>query len=157
MQILRISLVLHVIGFVLLVGTTFVDFIMWKTFWKQYGKDRQLARMVMTAIESYSFFFRVGGGLVILSGVAMVWVLGGAVSSQIWFQIKMGLIVVLILNIVTVAFPAVKRLRKVLIEDDGNSDEVGIMHRIKSRVNIFHLGQILIFVTIFVLSIYKFS
>src|SRR5882757_9425427 len=98
---------------------------------------------------------RIGGLLLIISGIGMMAITHGAFGEQIWFRIKFGLVVILILNGLLVGRRQGLKLRKA-VADDAIVIPLQVKG-LKTNLNIFHLVQLCIFLMIIFLSVFKFS
>jgi hypothetical protein len=78
----------------------------------------------------------------------------GAFVSQIWFQIKMILVLLIILNASFFARTQNKKLGK-LLSAAGNSTYE--FNTIKSKMNLYYAIQFIFLMTIFVLSVFRFT
>ncbi len=93
----QIALVNHIIGLTLLAGTTLVDYILTRHFWKQYFQNPFQAIAINDATSKFQILFGIGIILLILSGITMMGITHGAFGEQIWFQIKFGLVILIII------------------------------------------------------------
>jgi uncharacterized membrane protein SirB2 len=123
LTLLNISLVFHLVGLVLIAGSTLMDLVTTSQFWK-----------------TYSVLARTGIALLVLSGISMMTIMHGAYGQQTWMRIKIGLVVLVILNVIIV----VRRNKKDL-------------EKTKSRTRLFHISQLILFLIIFTLSVFKFN
>lgn len=88
-----------------------------------------------------------------------------AVTQALWFRIKMPLVLLVVLNGTVLARPATLRLKKLLLDLPENGDRqpsgsstpapASIGH-LRNRRRAIYIFQLLLFVAIFVLSIFKF-
>jgi hypothetical protein len=104
--------------------------------------------------------------LLILTGTGMVIELKSAITQALWFRIKMPLVLLVVLNGIVLARPATLRLKKLLLDLPANgerkqtsgsstpiTDSIG---HLRNRRRAFYILQLVLFVAIFVLSIFKF-
>jgi uncharacterized membrane protein SirB2 len=97
----------------------------------------------------------IGAALLILSGIGMMALTRGVYGEQFWFQIKFGLVILVILNSLLIGRRQGNKLQRILATGGlVLTDEVS---RIKSRLNRFHLLQLLFFLIIIFLSVFKFN
>ncbi|MEP6684560.1 MAG: hypothetical protein ABJA35_14920, partial [Parafilimonas sp.] len=96
----------------------------------------------------------IGGVLTILSGFLMVAALHGAFVSQLWFQVKMVLVLIIILNASFFARTQNKKLEKLL---SSNDHAIHNFNSIKSKLNVYYVIQFIFLITIFVLSVFRFN
>jgi uncharacterized membrane protein len=143
--------VLHLIGFLLFAGSTIADFIGIRQFWKQYALDVTKAPAVLQAMSFFPVIMRIGIGVIILSGIGIMFMTNGVFGEQIWFRIKFGLVLLVIANTLLVGQRQRSKLRKSLIADTGTPENV------KRNLNRFHLTQIACIFIIILLSVFKFN
>jgi len=152
--ILQVCLVLHITGIVLLGGTTLLNFIISKQFWNCVGTDRNKAIVINSTTLSFGRITAIGGVVTILSGIAMVFIFHGIVASQLWFRVKMILLLMIILNALLFARPQTTRLKNLL--SDGSSAN-NYLYPLKSKMDIYYAIQLTLFFTIFILSVFRFN
>jgi uncharacterized membrane protein SirB2 len=97
----------------------------------------------------------IGGGLLIFSGLGLMTITHGVFMHQLWFKIKLALIIMLVLNGFLVGNREVKKLRKETEESHTNTHE--FIGPAISRLNIFYLAQLGIFLIIIMLAVFKFN
>jgi hypothetical protein len=151
-----IALVTHITGLTMMAGTTLVDYILFKQFWKQLIKEKAKGLAISEAISVLPILFGIGITLLIISGVTMMAMTNGVYGEQLWFRIKFALIILIILNGLLVGRRQGSRLRKILSED-GSAENTARLLKIKRNLNSFHISQMLMFITIFILSVFKFN
>ena len=150
-------LVLHIIGLASMAGTTIVSYISYGQFWKQHalGKERAMAILNLTA--SFRFLFAGGFLLLLISGIGMMVQTRGVFAEQSWFRIKMGLLVLILLNGAVYGQRLTSRLRQVVGMEIAGGNAQASLESLKSSILVMHIGQLLLFAGIFVLSVYKFN
>lgn len=153
--LLQTLLVLHLTGLVIMAGTTFVDYTTFKTFWKQFELDKPAAVTLLQATAKFSRLIGIGAALLIFTGIGMMAITHGAFGEQLWFRIKFGLVVILILNSSLAGRRQNLKLRKAV-----TADTIVISHQvqgIKGNLDIFYLMQLCVFLLIIFLSVFKFN
>ena len=153
----HLALVTHIIGFTMMAGITLADFVTTKQFWKQYANDKPRAIAINTAMAKFPKFFGIGIILLILSGVTMMAITNGAFGEQIWFRIKFGLVIFIILNGLAIGRRQGAKLRKLLSRETPDENIETKLFNVKLNLNRFHITQITLFTIIFVLSVFKFN
>lgn len=148
------SLVLHIAGIVMIAGTTFTNFFISKQFWTSVETDKPKAIIINSTTLLFGRLTGIGGAITILSGFGMLAALRGVVASQLWFQIKMALVLFIILNASLVAGAQNKKLQTLL---SANNSTVSALSTIKSNLNIYYAIQFLLLIIIFILSVFKFG
>ncbi|WP_426672172.1 hypothetical protein ACPPVU_13180 [Mucilaginibacter sp. McL0603] len=151
--LLQIFLVLHLIGLTLMAGTTVAEFIIFGNFAKMYDNERQRSLSLLEVMKKLSMLLGLGGALLILSGIGLFTVTGGAFAHQIWFKIKLSLILVLILNGFLVGGRQELKLKTSINANDRQYDEQ--IKRPILNLKIFYLVQMGIFFVIIILSVFK--
>lgn len=161
----QIALITHIVGITLMAGTTLVEYLLTRHFWKLYASDR--SRAIATNEDGFNFHLIVNIGIIllILSGATMLVITQGVFAKQIWFQIKIGLIVIIAIN--GSAFgrkqdAKLKRLiskEKLNFQDDprGQENRKDDLMKVKNRLDLFYISQLIMFLTVFTLSVFKFN
>ncbi|HVU98747.1 MAG TPA: hypothetical protein VHE34_26175 [Puia sp.] len=147
----RAVLALHVMGIVVMAGTTMIDYLTYKTFWKlaDAGDARGLGLIPLMA--KYGAFVRAGAVMIILTGLLLSMQEKGLFWGQSWFRIKMALTVVLVLNGMLVGNRQGNQLR------DTVSAHVADFARytmdIRVSMNRFYPMQLILFLLLISISI----
>jgi len=148
---LQLLLVLHLIGLALMVGTTVVEYITFKTFAKLFDTERERSCSLLYLMKKLSVLLGIGAALLIISGSGLLIITGGVFAHQVWFQIKLLLVLALILNGFMVGSRQEAKLK--------NSMDIDVMQSMNAirNLKIFYLVQMGLFFTIIFLSVFKFS
>src|SRR4030095_16122438 len=152
--LLQICLVLHITGIVLLGGTTLMNYIISRQFWSCIEIDKNKAIVINSTTLIFGRITGVGGVLTILTGITMVAILHGVVDSQLWFRIKMILVLLIILNALLFARPQSVKLKRILSTGSIPSSELSA---VKSRMNLYYAVQLIMLFSIFILSVFRFD
>jgi len=147
-------------------GTTLVEYLLTKRFWKLYA--RVGARALTTNESGFNFHLLVNIGIVllVLSGATMFIITQGLFGKQVWFQIKIGLIVVIAINGSLIGRRQDVKLKRLISlekskfhQDLSTEQESGKedLIKVKSRLDLFYISQLCMFLIIFVLSVFKFN
>jgi len=153
----QIALVTHITGLVIMAGSTFMAYVLTKQFWTQYARDKSKAIAINEAGSKFPMLFGIGIILLIFSGVTMMAITQGAFGEQLWFRIKFGLIIAVILNGLAVGRRQGLKLTKTLSEEGSGTNNEEKLLRIKSNIRGFHISQMIFFLIIFILSVFKFN
>ena len=153
----HLALVIHITGLTMMAGTTLADYIMTKQFWKQFATDKQQAFAINKAMSKLIMLFGIGIILLILSGVGMMWLTNGIWGEQLWFRIKFGLVIAIIINGIAVGRRQGSKLRKLVALEATGENTGTILFKVKSNINWFHIIQLTLFIIVFVLSVFKFN
>ena len=78
----------------------------------------------------------------------------GLIVGQLWFKIKLSLLLLLILNMTLIFRPAGIMLRRFL---DAADPEQAVLAKARQLLNLFYIVQFLIFLGIFILSVFRFN
>jgi hypothetical protein len=155
-SLLPLGLVLHISGIVMMVGTLFAGFLTNQQLWKYLPYDRERALTIVRATAPLRLAGVAGGIVIVVGGILMMTAVHGAFMHQVWFKVKMGVLVGLIVNMIVVERPAGKKLRRLLYGEAAAVDHLA-MAGAKRRLLLFYLLQLGLFLVIFVLSAYKFN
>lgn len=152
----HLALVAHITGLTIMAGATVADAVITRQFWKSYLEDKSRALGINQAMLKIPVLFGTGILLLVLSGVAMMAMTGGAYGEQFWFRIKFGLVILIIVNGLAVGRRLGSRLRKLLAAETEGVPAAGLLP-IREKLNVFHAVQLTLFLIIFVLSVFKFN
>lgn len=94
----RIILGIHITGIVIMAGTTMIDYLTYKTFWKLADAGNPHAVGIIPLMARYGAFIRAGAFTLFLSGIALLVMEKGASWAQPWFKVKIVLVILLLLN-----------------------------------------------------------
>lgn len=86
-----ILLSLHMVGFVLFIGTAFTDYLLFRKLRQAFFTDSDKAFFLYNIKNKISRNIHLAGILAVVSGVAMMAATKGIYSEQLWFQIKFPL------------------------------------------------------------------
>ncbi len=79
-------------------GTTVAEYITFNTFSKLFGKERERSLSLLELMKKLSGLLGLGAALLILSGIGLFIITHDVFIHQVWFRIKLALILFLILN-----------------------------------------------------------
>ena len=164
--LVQIALIIHIVGITLMAGTTLVEYLLTKHFWKLYASDRSKA--ITSNENGFNFHLLVNIGVImlILSGVTMLVVFQGAFAKQIWFQIKIGLIIIIAINGSVFGRGQDMKLKRLISleklnfqhrHSPGQENREEDLTRVKHRLDLFYISQLSMFLTVFTLSVFKFN
>ena len=103
---------LHLIALILMAGTTLIDFVTVRGFWKLFATLHEKALGLLEATASYSRLIGIGAAALIITGFAMMVVTHGVFGEQLWFRIKFALVILLVANGVFIGRRQGLRIRK---------------------------------------------
>lgn len=153
MTIYNIALITHLAGLAMMAGATIQDFSITQQFWKHFATDRSRGLAIREARARSPLFFGIGAACLIVSGVTMMFLTNGVFGEQVWFRIKFGLVILIIINGILLGRLQAGRLGKLLREEAGESS----LLRVKGNISRFHLLQLALFLVVFCLSVFKFN
>src|SRR5882762_2001125 len=148
---LRVLLALHISGLIIMAGTTVIDYVTFKTFWKltDQGDNRSLG--LIPLMSKYGGLVRTGAAIIILTGIGMLVLVKGVWWELLWFKIKMALVIVLILNGMFVGNRQGLKFRKILA--DNGPDLIQQTTDLRTNLNRFYIIQLGIFFAIILVSV----
>jgi len=152
--LLQTFLALHLTGLVLMAGTIVVDSMIYRAFWQQYNTDRERSVNLLAVSGKFGRITGIGAALIILTGVGMMAVTHGVFGEQLWFRIKFGLVILLIV-INLMARRRGLKLRKVIVLTDPGSSTFVINAR--AFLGRYFTTAFAIFFLIILLSVFKFN
>jgi hypothetical protein len=155
--IYRLALITHLAGLVMVAGTTLLDFIVTRQFWKQFSTNRSGGAAVLRSSSAFPVVFGIGFLFLIISGVYMMYITKGAYGEQVWFRVKFGLILLIILNGLAFGRRQGLKLRKILGSETPEGGIEPTLSKIKGNLNWFHFSQLVFFLGILTLSVFKFN
>lgn len=153
MTIYHIALIVHITGLAVMAGATIQDYSVSAQFWKYFATDPSRGLAIRDARARSPLFFAIGGLCLILSGVTMMFLTKGVFGEQVWFRIKFGLVLIVIINGIIVGRLQKGRLGRMLEQQAPESS----LLKVKQLIGRFHFAQLLLFLTIFCLSVFKFN
>jgi hypothetical protein len=151
---LNVDLVLHITGFTMLAGTILADYAISRRMNRFILIDKAKAVNIMDSVAVLARFFRIGGALLVITGIAMVSIFREAVTSMMWFRIKMVIVVLIIVIGAVILRRNNNRLRR-LLEANSERDN-GVILALKQRLGVFYSIELLLLLTIFILSVFRF-
>jgi hypothetical protein len=150
MQLLPVFLTLHLIGLVIMAGTTIVDYITLKTLWKLPDQQNGLLQLG----GNLSVLLRIGAAVLITSGFIMMFITHGVFGEMLWFRIKFAIVIILVLNGI-IGTKQSNRFRTLFT--DKQSDSMPQLNNLKIKLNRFYIAQLALFSVIIILSVFKFN
>ena len=149
-------LTLHLIALVVMAGVTLLDFIILRIFWRLAGSTaKERAPALLEAGSSISRLTGIGAAVLITTGLLMMVVTHGVFGEQVWFRIKFALVILLVANSIFIGRKQGLHLRKTYsLQEEATA---GALAGIRKNLYRFHLSQLLLFVFIIILSVFKFN
>lgn len=147
-------LMLHLTALVLMAGTTLVDYLAYASLWKSFDQEERPAAL-LNMMDRLPRVIGIGAAMLILTGIGMMALMYGVFGEQLWFRIKFGLVILVVLNGLLIGRRQGVKLRRIL--NNNKPILTAEVNRIKSRLGRFHLAQLLLFLLIIFLSVFKFN
>jgi uncharacterized membrane protein len=154
-KLLLFLLALHLFGLILMAGTTGIDYITYRIFWKVYALEKRTSTDLVKLMFKFSRLIGIGAALLILTGFGMMFVTHGVFGEQLWFRIKFALVILLVGNGVFIGRRLGTRQRKQVSDPAFSLNEKSL--EVRSRLNRFYFSQLIIFIFIIFLSVFKFN
>lgn len=89
---------LHFIGFILMAGTTLMDYFTYRTFWQLVERGDSRSAGLVHLMAKYGAFIRTGGILILLTGIGLLVLEKGIAWSRPLFKVKVVLFLLILLN-----------------------------------------------------------
>lgn len=151
----KTALALHYIGFVTMAGTLLANYMAYRQFWKVFSQDPQKALILQQATKKFPLMIGIGGILILCGGISMMTILHATIGTQLWFRVKMILVVLLIINGTVMGGRSFGKLQRTLNGEKPLS-EISV-EGIRKRINFFLISQLSILLLIFILSAFRFN
>ncbi|MEP6737869.1 MAG: hypothetical protein ABJA70_20255 [Chryseolinea sp.] len=142
-MIYKFAIVIHLLGLILLAGSTLFSFIGFQKIIKHASGESLLVGITMSIAK---IGFGIGIACLILSGVTMI-VLANGYASQLWFKLKLGVVILIVVNNLGVGRPAMAKLVNYSKDID---------RRVGLKFRWFYSLQCLLMIVIIVLSVFRF-
>ena len=151
------ALVLHVMGITAMAGTTLIDFVLFQQFWKTLPNSKDKSIVLEDTLHRLQKFMGFGMLLIIISGIIMMFYLHHVWGQQLWFRVKMGLLLLIIINGLGLRRALGNKLKKQLNSFGGDGDLTHVRPALKKNITTVLVTQLFFFIIIFVLSVFKFT
>lgn len=148
-----LTVLAHIIGLTMVAGTTLIAFIANRRFWKLYPVHTQQALGIAALTKKFSVVVGIGMLLLIVSGVILMAQTHGAYAEQLWFRIKMVLVLLVIINSI-IGRQLEKRVNVAMAETQAGVISARII-TLRGRVQLFFVVQLVIFFFIFAMGVLK--
>jgi uncharacterized membrane protein len=156
-NIFQPALVLHITGIVMMVGVTLADFSAYSQLKRFIPHEKERAIHLYRAARYFPLLMGIGGVLIVLSGITMMVAVKGVFMGQLWFRIKLAVLLLIIANFLLTGRSSQIQLRKWLAAPaEVVGGEPGIT-AITKRLTLFYSIQLAFFGLIFILSVFRFN
>jgi uncharacterized membrane protein len=153
-QLLNAGLVVHICGISLMVGMTIAGFATHRQLFILSAENKNGASTLIATARIFSRLQMFGGLLIITGGVMMMIAFQGLIAGQLWFKVKLSLLLLLVLNMALIFRPADRWLRRFFKAAQPEQTDLTKAQRLLNR---FYILQFLIFLGIFILSVFRFN
>lgn len=151
---LQLLLVLHITGFTIMAGTVIANISIYRKLDKYLISDKPRALTILESTEGLPMLIGIGAMLLLTTGIGMVFIFKSAVTSMLWFRIKMAL--VLLILITGAIIPRQNTAKLKILLADKSRESIGPIEILRSKMSFFQLTQLLLFLSIFILSVFRF-
>lgn len=155
-QIFRqVLLIMHLSGLTLMAGTTVAAFVTFRAFKNRYHSKMEGSSGLLKLLTNLAPIKGIGGILLILSGTGLMYLTGGVFLHMLWLQLKLSLILLLPLNEILIGNKQLKRLETAFFENKPEGSTV--IKMAIPRISTFYTVQLLLFLAIIALAVFKFN
>ena len=150
--LLQTCLVIHLAGLTLIAGTVISEYVVFRTFLRRFEQEGIVSAGLVDLAARFPAMLAAGAGALILSGIGLFALTGGTFGHQLWFQVKMLLIVALVLNGLLAGGKYERRLKEGITTNKSaqiKNAAIGLKR--------FCLAQAALFLVIIVLAVFKFN
>ena len=151
------ALVVHIVGITLMAGTTFIDFIVFRQFRKIFPDDKPKGLALADIFYRLQRFMGIGMLVILISGVMMMVYLHQVWGQQVWFRIKMAMLLLIIINGLAIRRRLGNKLKNNLAGDQTGNDFKTKLAGLESNITSVQAIQLVFFLVIFILSVFKFN
>ena len=146
-----IFLVIHVSAFALFTGTLIANMVNSNQLWLYIDKDAAITKALFNTTGKYNRIMGICLGLAVVMGIAMMSQMHKVYGPQLWFRIKIGLLIVLL--VVRILYSRnLGQLKK------GINNEIKVSFAdLRKKISLFQLLSIIIIGGIIILSVFRFN
>jgi len=154
-QIYDTAKTLHIVGLTVAAGMSILDLILYQYFWGLYPQRAQEGVVIERLAGRLQRVTAIGMMLIVISGITMMFYLHSVWGQQLWFRIKMIVLLLIIVNGLSFRRILGARIHKrVTQEPDGLWTQQGSLQPGLTSVQII---QLMFFIVIFILSVFRFN
>jgi hypothetical protein len=151
--ILNLSLALHLVGLSMSIGIALTKYLSFRKSFFGNEFDQQKWALTLSNAKTLSRSLGFGMGLAILSGALMMHLAYSNFMNQIWFQLKIALLLLIIVTGLLLG-RSESKLRN-LLKEEMNLDAVVLSSA--SRIKLFAGIQLVLFIMIIFLASFRFN
>lgn len=146
-----IFLIIHLSAFALFTGTFVASLITNNQLWHYSKKDTAIMRALLITFDKYARVMGICLGLIVIAGILMMVNMHAVYGPQLWFRIKMGLVLTIILFRILSTRSYNKFKRRL------NNEAMASFDDIKKRLTLFQVVQLVLIGGIIILSVFRFN
>jgi hypothetical protein len=148
-------LTLHLVALTIMAGSTLINYLGYRTLWNLLPGNTGKADGVLTFLGKFGRIVSIGAAMLIVSGLAMMVLTKGVYGEQLWFRIKFVTVIFIVANAIVYRRKVTFKLQQSVEKD--NSVLGGDLSDYKRHTRNFHIVQLILFVAIIILSVFKFN
>ena len=157
MQVLyNIAKILHVIGFTTAIGTTVTMLAVYNRMWKLYHNNPVQGMAALRSIEGLQRAAMDGILLAIVAGITMLAIIHWSFFSFLWFHIKLTVIFAILIIGFTYGRMNMKKLHALISGEQQETINDQMVSKLRRNLNSYMIIELILFVTIIVLSVFRF-
>ncbi len=147
-------LVIHITGITIMAGATFADFVLFRRLLRSIRHEDHKAQFLREVFGVFQIMMGIGMLVILISGVGMMAYLHMVWGQQTWFRVKMVLLIFVIVNGLGFRRMLGAGLLKLISADQTQAPQVALYER---RMYLVQYVQMLLFLVMFCLSVFKFN
>ncbi|WP_207513741.1 DUF2214 family protein [Longitalea luteola] len=151
----QLLLIIHLSGLTLMAGTTVAAFVTFRAFINRFNIKSEGTSALLKLLSNLGAIKGIGGILLILSGIGLTIVTGSVFLHMLWLQLKLSIILLMVLNEMLIGNRQLKKLTTAFSEN--NSDGATVIKMTVPKIVVFYTIQLLLFLGIIVLAVFKFN
>ncbi|MBT1684982.1 hypothetical protein [Dawidia soli] len=149
-QVYDAAKTLHIAGITVAAGMSLMDLILFRYFWNSDPRQPQEGILIEKIIGRLQRVMGIGMLLTIAAGVTMMVYLHAVWGQQLWLRVKMGILLLLIINALSFRRILGKRIHARMTQEQN-------VQTLRSGMTAVQLTQLVLFLVIFVLSVFRFN
>lgn len=153
----EIAKLLHIIGFITAIGVTLATLIAYTQFWKLYDTNNEQGAAAFRSFSQLQTAGMIGLFLALLGGIIMLALAHWSFTALLWFKIKMGLVILILVNGFTLGRTTSLRLSELIAPDHRSDEDARDVQSLRRRLNVFLVLQLGIYAAIIILSVFRFG
>jgi hypothetical protein len=152
--LINLGLALHLTGLSIAIGVVLTKYLSFKKVFSERAVDHRKWAFTLWATVRLNAYLGIGMGVAILSGAFMMYLAYAAFMYQLWFQVKIGILLIIIISgIVTTRNES--KLRKLLANGETLYDN--LYTRLTSVIKFATGLQFILFIVVIILASFRFT